>query len=155
MLRSALLLALSAAAVQGQSATQVVRIQVTAINQIGVTSAPAALVLDRATAGGPLTSVATSGGSWSITTNEQNRKISASLDQDLPAGITLEVALGAPAGASSQESVALRTAAADLVTGINAQSAVGLPVTYRLTASPQVAPVSTTRTVTFTIVTGS
>lgn len=152
---SAILATVIAGTAQGQSATQVVRFQVTAINQIGVTAAPAPLVLDRATAGGPITSVSTSGGSWSVTTNEQNRKVTASLNEALPTGITLEVVLGAPSGATSLTDVALRTAAADVVVGINAQAVTGLPITYRLTATPQVEPTSTTRTVTFTIISGA
>lgn len=152
---SAMLVTAVAGAAHGQSATQVVRFQVTAINQIGVTAAPGPLVLDRAAAGGPITSVSTSGGSWSITTNEQNRKVTASLNESLPTGITLEVALGAPSGATSLADVALGTAAADVVVGITAQAATGLPITYRLTATPQVEPTSTTRTVTFTIISGA
>jgi hypothetical protein len=139
-----------------QSATQVVRFQVNAINQIGVNGSPAPLVISTATAGLGPTSVTAGGSSYAITTNESNQKITASLDQSLPSGVMLEVALGAPAGAASAGEVALGTAAADVVTGISATAAAALPITYRLSATATVqmsAPA--VRTVTFTIVSGT
>ena len=141
---------------EAQTATQVVRFQVTAINQIGVTGAPAPMVLSSATAGSAPASVTASGGNYAITTNEANKKITASLDAALPAGIRLEVALAAPQGASSAGDVPLSTAGADLVTGISTVAAAALPITYRLSADATVhMPVPATRTVTFTIVSGS
>ncbi len=141
---------------RAQSATQVVRIQVNAINQIGVSGSPAPLVINSATAGSAPTSVTATSTSYAITTNEANQKIAASLDQPLPSGVTLEVALAPPAGATSVGSVALGTAAADVVIGISIVAASSLPITYRLSATPQAqmsAPEA--RTVTFTIVSGT
>lgn len=139
-----------------QSATQVVRLQVNAINQIGVSGNPAPMVISTAIAGTGPTSVVASETSYAITTNEPNKKITASLDQALPDGVTLEVALAAPNGAASAGDVALTTGAADVVTGISALSASALPITYRLSATTAVqmsAPA--VRTVTFTIVSGT
>jgi len=147
---------LVARAANAQTATQVVRFQVNAVSQIGVTGGPAALVIGSAVAGSAPTSVTASGTSYAITTNELNQKITASLDQALPAGVTLEVALAAPDGATSAGSVALTTAGADVVTGISRTVASSLPITYRLSATPMVqisAPDA--RTVTFTIVSGT
>jgi hypothetical protein len=139
-----------------QTASQVVRFQVTAINQIGVTGAPAPLVITTATAGAAPTSVTASGGTYAITTNESNKKISASLDEPMPEGVRLDVALGAPTGAMSAGEVSLGTAAADLVTGISVIAESALPITYRLRAETVVhMPVPATRTVTFTVVSGS
>jgi len=139
-----------------QTATQVVRFQVNAINQVAVSGSPAPLVINSATAGGAPTSVTGTGTTYAVTTNETNQKIAASIDQALPSGITLEVSLVAPSGASSAGAVPLSTSGADVVTGISISSASSLPITYRLSATPAVqmsAPA--TRVVTFTIVSGS
>ena len=139
-----------------QSATQVVRIQVNAINQIGVSGNPSPLVINSATAGSAPTSVTASGTSYAITTNEANQKIAASLDQALPSGVTLEVALAAPGGATSAGNVALSTAASDVVTGISSVAASSLPITDRLSATAQAQmSMPEARTVTFTIVSGT
>lgn len=139
-----------------QIATQVIQIQVTAINQIGVSGAPAPLVISNATAGSAPASVTAPGGSYAVTTNEANKKITASLDEPLPAGVRLEISLAAPQGAATAGDVSLTTSAADLVTGISSLAASALPITYRLSADATVhMPAPETRTVTFTIVSGS
>lgn len=138
-----------------QTATQVVRFEVTAINQIGVTGSTAPLAITSATAGSSLTSVTGSGSSLAVTTNESNKKITAALDQPLPVGVTLEVTLAAPIGASSHDYVALSTSGSDLVTGISATNAVSLPLTYRLSATPQASIGTQMRTITYTIVSGT
>jgi hypothetical protein len=139
-----------------QSATQEVRFQVNAVNQIGVTGNPAPMVINSATPGQAPSSVTASGTSYAITTNEANKKITASLDQALPSGVTLEVSLTAPTGAASAGDVPLSIAGSDVVTGISQISASSLPITYRLSATATVqmaAPAM--RTVTFTIVSGT
>jgi hypothetical protein len=139
-----------------QTATQVVRFQVSAINQVAVSGDPAPLVVNAATAGLPPTAVIASGTTYAVTTNQHNQKITVSIDQPLPSGVTLEVALAAPTGAASAGPVALTTSSIDAVTGISMLSASALSVTYRLSAVPgalMLAPES--RTVTLTIVSGS
>jgi hypothetical protein len=138
-----------------QTAIQVVRFEVTAVNQIGVSGSPAPLAITTATAGSSLTSVTSSGSSLAVTTNETNKKITAALDQPMPSGVTLEVTLVAPSGASSHDYVALSTSGSDLVTGISATSAATLPLTYRLSATPQASIGVQTRTITYTIVSGT
>ena len=140
---------------EAQTATQVVRFEVTAINQIGVTGSPAPLAITSATAGSSLTSVTSTGSSLAVTTNESNKKITAALDQPMPSGVTLEVTLAAPSGAASANYVPLSTSGADLVTGISATNAVSLPLTYRLSATPQASIGTQTRTITYTIVSGT
>lgn len=139
-----------------QTATQLVRFQVNAINQLAVSGSPALMVINSATAGSAPTPVTAGGTSYAVTTNEANQKISASIDQALPPGVMLEVTLAAPSGASSAGPVSLSTASADVVTGISSISAASLPITYRFSAATSVqmsAPEA--RTVTFTIVAGS
>lgn len=146
---------LAPAEADAQTATQVVRFEVTAINQIGVTGSPAPLAITSATAGSSLTSVTSTGSNLAVTTNESNKKITAAIDQPMPSGVTLEVTLVAPTGASSANYVPLSTAGADLVTGISATNAVSLPLTYRLSATPQASIGTQTRTITYTIVSGT
>jgi hypothetical protein len=140
---------------RAQTATQVIRFEVAAITQIGVTGSTAPLAITTATAGSSLTSVTGSGSSLAVTTNESNKKITAALDEPLPAGVTLEVTLAAPTGASSHSYVALSTSGSDLVTGISATNAASLPLTYRLSATPQASIGTQTRTITYTIVSGT
>jgi hypothetical protein len=137
-----------------QSATQVVHFQVNAVNQIAVAGNPT-LAITTATAGSGLTSAIATGSSYAITTNEANQKITASINQAMPAGVVLEVQLDAPGGALSAGTVQLGTSSADVVTGISATAAAALPITYRLNASTQVQLGPTARTVTFTIVSGT
>ena len=139
-----------------QTATQVVRFQVNAVNQIGVSGTPVPMVIATAIAGAAPSSVTANGASYAVTTNESNQKITASLDQPLPSGVMLEVSLAPPAGAVSTGNISLSTAAADVVTGISSTAATSLPITYRLSASAAVgmsAPEA--RIVTFTIVSGT
>jgi hypothetical protein len=151
-----LALLIGAQGVAAQTATQVVRFEVNAINQIGVSGSPAPLVINTAIAGSAPTSVTVDGTSYAVTTNEQNQKITASLDQPMPAGMTLEIALSAPIGAASAGPVALGTSGADVVTGISSVAAVALPITYRLRATPVVqVSAAAARIVTFTIVSGT
>jgi len=141
---------------RAQTATQVVRFQVNAINQIGVSGSPAPMAITTASAGSASTSVTTNGTTYRITTNESNQKITAALDHGLPPGVTLEVSLAAPTGATSVGTTPLTTTGADVVTGISKTAAVALPITYRLSATPSVqmsAPAA--RTVMFTIVSGT
>ena len=140
---------------RAQTATQVVRFEVTAINQIGVSGSPAPLVISSATAGSAPASVTAGGTSYAITTNEPNKKITASVDQPLPSGVTLEVSLAPPSGASSASYVQLGTSGSDVVTGISSTTASSLPISYRLSATPAVQMSAQARTVTFTIVSGT
>lgn len=147
-----LLLVGGAQATYAQTAIQRVTFQVTSVSRIAVSGTPQPLVVSTATPGQQPAPVVASGGTYSITTNETNRKITAAVDQDLPAGVTLEVALAAPAAATSVGSVALSTTGADVVTDIATVNATSLPITYRLIANTTVEmPSAETRVVTFTI----
>ncbi|HEX9940011.1 MAG TPA: hypothetical protein VGB15_22945, partial [Longimicrobium sp.] len=88
------LAAFSAGNAAAQQATQDVSFEVQAINQLAFTGSPS-LVISTATAGSAPTSV-TANASYAITTNESNRKITASIDGNMPSGTTLSVSLAAP-----------------------------------------------------------
>jgi len=145
----------AASAAAGQTATQVVTFQVTAINQIGFSGSPS-LVINTATAGNNPSSASDATATWAVTTNQSGAKITASINSAMPAGVTLSVNLSAPAGASSAGSQALSTTAVDLVTSITKVAQGALGVSYSLDATPAAGVVaSTTRTVTYTITGGT
>ena len=144
----------AASAASAQTSTQVVTFQVTAINQIAFVGSPS-LVVNTATAGSNPTSASDASASWGVTTNQTNAKITASINSNMPAGLTLSVALAAPAGSTAIGN-SLSTTAVDLVTGITKLAQASLGVIYTLDATPVAGVVaSTTRTVTYTITGGT
>lgn len=157
--RHAAVLAVAAAAfaaprAHAQTATQTVSYEVTAINEISVTGSPS-LVINDATAGSGLTS-ATASGTYAVTTNQTNRKITAQLDASMPAGVTLSVALAAPTGGTSAGVVSLSTTAQDVVTGVSSVNESGLSIGYTLSATVAAGVVPAgNRTVTYTITAGA
>lgn len=137
-----------------QTATQTVSYEVSAVDQISVSGSPS-LVVNSATAGSALNS-ATASGTYAITTNGTNRKITASIDSNMPSGVTLTVALGAPTGGTSAGAVTLNTTAKDVVTGITQVNQSGLSVSYGLSATLAAGVVSAAnKTVTYTITAGA
>jgi hypothetical protein len=136
-----------------QTATQSVTFQVDAINQIAFSGSPS-LVVNTATAGSaPIT--ATANATWAVTTNQTGSKITASIGSAMPAGLTLQVDLAAPAGASSAGAQTLSTTAIDVVTSITKLAQSALSVNYSLSATAAAGVVSSTsRTVTYTITGG-
>ena len=154
ILATVALVAGAASAASAQTSTQVVTFQVTAINQIAFAGTPS-LVVNTATAGSNPTSASDASSSWAVTTNQSGAKVTASINTNMPAGLTLSVVLVAPAGSTSIGSP-LSTTAADLVTGITKLAQGALGVTYTLDATPAAGVVSsTTRTVTYTITGGT
>jgi hypothetical protein len=139
---------------QAQTATQEISYEVQAINKIEVSGSPT-LVITTAIAGSAPTSV-TANATYAITTNEENRKITAQLDSDMPSGVALSLAMAAPSNATSAGAQTLSSTAADMVTGVSLLNASGLDLTYTLsaTAAAGVVP-SGTRTVTFTVAAGA
>ena len=153
ILATMILMAGAASAASAQTATQTVTFQVDAINQIAFSGSPS-LVINTATAGSAPTA-ATASANWAVTTNQTGAKVTASIGSAMPAGVTLSVNLGAPAGASSAGAQELSTTAVDLVTGLTKVAQGTLGVTYSLTATAAAGVVSSTsRTVTYTITGG-
>ena len=154
---AALALAASAFAARdasAQTATQTVSYEVAAINEISVSGSPSLLIND-ATPGSGLTS-ATAGGTYAITTNQTNRKITAEIDSNMPAGVTLSVSLAAPSGGTSAGAVTLSTTAQDVVTGVSNVNQSGLSISYGLSATVAAGVVPAgNRTVTYTITAGA
>lgn len=145
---------LAARDASAQTATQTVSYEVTAVDQISVAGSPS-LVINGATAGSALTS-ATASGTYSVTTNGTNRKITASIDTDMPTGLTLTVTLGAPTGGTSTGAVELSTVDQDVVTGITEVNESGLSISYGLSAALTAGVVAAgNKTVTYTVTAGA
>jgi hypothetical protein len=136
--------------------TQTVNFEVKPINQFSITSTAVTLTVTTATAGNDPDPVSDASSVWAITTNQTNAKISANIPTDMPAGVTLAVLLGQPAGATSTSKNLASGAAQDLVTGITKLKATGLTVTYTLsaTAAAGVIPADS-RVVTYTMTPGT
>jgi hypothetical protein len=153
---AALALALTAAAGEASAQQQTVTFSIDPINQMSVSGNPGALTINAATAGSAPTSVSDASTTWAITTNQTGTKVTAAIDQAMPANVTLRVSLAAPTNATSAGSVALGTSGADLVTGITKLSESGKVITYTLSATAAADVVANaSRTVTYTVVAGS
>jgi hypothetical protein len=138
---------------QSNVSSHVVSFEVQAINSITVTGSPS-LTITAANAGSAPTSV-TASASYSITTNEVDQRVTASIDEDMPSGVTLSVLLGAPSGASATEQD-LSSVAKDVLTGISTLNEVGLSMGYTLKATAAAGVVAAdSRTVTYTILAGN
>lgn len=93
--------------------------------------------------------------SYSVLTNEENKKISASLNTDMPDGVTLYVELSPPKGARSLGAQVLSSTPVDLVVEITRVSQSGLLINYTLDIQASATPVSSaTRLITYTLMDG-
>ena len=147
-----------AAQAQGdKTATQTVTYEVQGINELSVSGNPGALTVSVATAGSQPTAATNATTTYSFTTNLAGGKITAEIDTDMPAGLTLTANLQTPGGAASTAgAVTLSSVAVDAVTGIDKQVASAKTITYSLTANVSAGVVaSATKTVTLTLVAGT
>ena len=152
---AALILMTLAVAGTASAQTQTVTFAVNAINQIALTGSPS-LTISTAVAGNNPSSATDASATWAVTTNQSGAKVTASLDSDMPSGLTLSVDLAAPAGGTSAGSTALSSSAVDLVTGITKVAATGLGVTYTLDATAAAGVIaSSSRVVTYTVTGGT
>jgi hypothetical protein len=117
------------------TANQTVTYEVSAINEISVSADPGNLVVNTATAGSQPTADTDATTTWAITTNESSKKMTGSIDTNMPANVTLQVNLTTPTGGTSQGDVTLSTTVEDLVTGIPSVAESGLTITYTLSAT--------------------
>lgn len=138
---------------EAQTATQTVTFSVISSSRAAIASIATPMTVRAAITNSTTTSASMAGSSYAITTNELNQKISASLNEAMPSGLSLAVSLSPPAGASSRGTTRLGATAADVVTGISAANATSLPLVYTLTAS-NVPGRSNHRIVTYTVTAG-
>lgn len=138
------------------TAEQTVTYEVTAINELSVSSPTVSLTVNAASAGSAPTAASDASTSYAITTNESNRKITGALNTAMPSGVSLSASLAAPAGATSVGAVALTGSAQDLVTGISTLNESGKVITYNLSATSAAGVVpSASKTVTLTVTAGA
>ncbi len=146
----ALLITLPLAA-QGQTTvTQTVTYEVQAINEIGLNT-PVTLAINAATAGALSNDATDDTTTYSITTNETGKKITARIDTAMPAGLLLKLRLDPPSTGTSVGEVTLTTTPQDVVTGIGPATASKIKILYTLSATGAVVPTSGERSVTFTL----
>jgi hypothetical protein len=142
---------------RAQSTTQSITYTVSAINVISVTGAPS-LTINSAVTGTGLTASTDATGTWSVTSNAGSaatESLHASLNSNMPAGVTLELLAAAPTHGTSAGYQALSTTGATVVSGINLSTSPTLSLTYRLSALLTAGAVALgSKTVTFTIVAG-
>jgi hypothetical protein len=128
------------------TATQNVQITVEQIDSVSVDGDPGVLQI---TAFGPAGEDTDSSTNLTYGTNNIiNRKVTAKVDSDLPAGVTLTVEI-ADSGIAP---VSLNTSNQDVVTNISSATSATKQITYAAQAAPGTADQSVSRTVTFTIV---
>ena len=143
----------TAASAQG-TATQTLTFEVQKINVMSVTGTPS-LVITTAVAGSQPTSVSDALGTYALTSNDVNAKVTIELNSDMPTGVTLKANLTAPAGGTSAGAVTLSSTPVEAVTGITKVLGSALTVTYSLEATVAAGVVaSDTKTVTYTLVAG-
>jgi hypothetical protein len=137
----------------GSSVTQSVTIEVKPITKISVTGNPGPLLITDAAPGSDLTSVSDASTKYSLTTNLDNMKIVASINDHMPPGTKLMVRLSS-SKASSIGTVDLSGAMTpvDVVTGISKCSDVNQSIDYTFAANADVSVIATqSRVVTLTL----
>jgi hypothetical protein len=119
---------------------------------ITVSANPGALTVSTAMAGSAPLPVSDASTTYSVQSETAGQKITAILNAPLPAGLTLEVELAAPAGAVSAGRISLSTVQRTVVHDLPTGQFSGLSINYYLTAATSAGVVSSdVRTVTFTI----
>lgn len=130
------------------SSTNNVTADIPVVNELSVTGA-VTITVPTPAAGAKTGSTGTAGSSnpvLRLTTNETNKRVTVSIDEALPSGVTLGVKLAAnSSGLSTTELTSITTTAANLLTGISNLStdehdASGIALTYTLYLTEQAAP---------------
>jgi len=136
----------------GDTATQTVTFDVPAINEITVSGDPAKLVITAPAAGSLPADVTNALTTYSITTNETGKKITAKIDSAMPTGTTLIVNLDPPSVGTSAGDVTLLATDTAVVTGIGQVADSAKTITYTLHADlTSGGLLNQSKTVTFTI----
>ena len=137
----------------GTAAAQSVTTEVQAVNDLTVSGSPSLTIVETNSGAGSGLKSVSAAGSYAITTNGTNKRITAALSLAMPAATSLSVTFTAPtASGTSAGPVALTAAAQDVVTGITTVDEVGIPVSYTLAADVTAGILgSVTRTLTYTL----
>ena len=139
--------------VSNNTATQSVTLEVKAISKISVAGSLSPLIIKDDARGSNLTSISDENTKYSLTTNIDNMKIVASINDRMPVGTKLMIKL-ASSKAASNGTVDLSNAMApvNVVTGIHKGSEIDQTISYTFAANADVNEISTTsRMVTLTL----
>lgn len=109
----------------------------------------------RPASGVPMTTTPVWQASYQISNNEENKKLSVSIDSPMPKGTELTAEIGAPQGADATGPVGLETGAKDVVTAIGIGESGALPIQFSMSAPAGSAENAGNRKVTFTFISGS
>jgi len=123
---------------------------------LAVSGNPGLLRITTAVAGSPPTAVSNGATTYTVTTPGANKtyRITAQLNANVPAGVTLTVTLAAPPSGTSLGAVTLTTVAQNVVTGIPKNTNATRSITYQFTGNVSAGVIaSTSRIVTLTLVT--
>jgi hypothetical protein len=135
------------------SVTQTVTIEVKPITRLSVTGNPSPLIIDDAVPGSGLLAVSDENTKYSLTTNLDNMKIVASINDRMPAGTELMVKLSS-SKAASMGLIDLSGALSpvDVVTGLNKASELNQSISYTFAADSHIYDIPTqTRVITLTL----
>ena len=138
---------------QGSTATQSLTLEVKPVTKLSVSGNPGSLIISDALAGDTEMSVQDHSTSYNLTTNLDNMKISASIDNPMPFGTKLMLSLGSASGSSAGlVDISIATLPVNVVTGISRGTESGQSIAYVFTADAQVGEVpSQSRTITLTL----
>ncbi|MGB2697872.1 MAG: hypothetical protein WBD28_08470 [Candidatus Zixiibacteriota bacterium] len=143
-----LVFTMSSLVLAGNIAQQKVNYRIESINEISINEGINSLVMsfdDSKTEGRA---------KWAITTNENNKRVVGSLDEDLPPGLKLYVELQAPEGSLSKNPVNMSTNPQDLVTHISRVAQGDLNITYKLVTEPNISKIELRRVLTIVLMDG-
>ena len=148
-----LTVAISAPVFAQASATQVLTLEVKAVNKIAVTGNPMPLVINDIPAGLESATVSDYSTKYDVTTNMENMKIAASINSALPDGMQLMLDLGSQQGSiTGMVDVSNATTPVNVVTGIQRGSDAGQTIGYVFKAFASAGMMSSdARVVTLTI----
>lgn len=122
-------------------------------DSLSISGNPSTLTISTVTAGSNPNSVSDSSTTYNSITTNTVRNITGKINSAMPTGVTLNVQLAAPVGASSAGSLAMGTTAVNLVSSIPKNTtSTNLTITYTLSATAAASPsASSTRTLTLTL----
>ena len=123
-------------------------------DQVQFTAATGSLIVNAALAGSAPTTVSTATAQYRVkVASGTTKKIQASINSAMPAGVTMKIALAAPPGASSAGTITLTTTPQTVVTNVtNTSFSSNLSITYTLSATTAAGVVaSATKTVTLAV----
>jgi hypothetical protein len=148
-----LFMSLAGTAFSGSSSSIIIYYSVKAINEINIDGSSVTLTVSGAAAG-QKPPTATAATTYDITTNggDEGRKLTAAIDADMPAGVTLSLDVTGPASGISSGSSTITSSPSDVVTMIGPVAQSDIPMSFQLNAAVIAGMISAgSRTLTLTL----